>query len=160
MTLKLGMQHWVHKYYQVDSNDDPRLTLTYFMARSNLLPYAFVLEKGKTMAFSETTVVYDVKMSIWTYMNMKGQGHLLTLDQGHSDSIFSNFFSWETDWSQISCGSSMGWGSNGPGHMTKMATMPIYGKTWKILLLCDQKADDLERWYVASGTWVPPSLFK
>ena len=37
MTLKLGMQHWVHEYYQVCSNDDPGLILTYFSARSNLL---------------------------------------------------------------------------------------------------------------------------
>ena len=29
-------------------------------------------------------------------MNIKGQGHLLTLVQGHSDSSFSNFFSLET----------------------------------------------------------------
>ena len=29
MTLKLGMQHWVLEYYQVYSNDDPGLTLTY-----------------------------------------------------------------------------------------------------------------------------------
>ena len=29
MTLKLGMQHWVLEYYQVCSNDDPGLTLTY-----------------------------------------------------------------------------------------------------------------------------------
>ena len=28
---------------------------------SNLVPYAFVWEKGKTMDFSETTVVYDLK---------------------------------------------------------------------------------------------------
>ena len=62
MTLKLGMQHWVLEYYQVCSNDDPELTLTYFMARSNLVPYAFVWEKGKTMDFSETIVVYDVKV--------------------------------------------------------------------------------------------------
>ena len=62
MTLNLGMQHWVHKYYQVCSNDDPGLTLTYFMARSNLLPYAFVWEKGKTMDISETIVVCDVKV--------------------------------------------------------------------------------------------------
>ena len=27
--------------YQVCSNDDHRLTLTYFTSRSNLLPYAF-----------------------------------------------------------------------------------------------------------------------
>ena len=58
--MKPGMQHRVHKYYQVCSNDDPGLTLTYFMARSNLLPYAFVREKGKIMDISETIVVYDV----------------------------------------------------------------------------------------------------
>ena len=62
MTLKLGMQHRVHKYYQVCSNDDPGLTMTYFTARSNLLPYAFVWEKCKTMDISETIVVYDVKV--------------------------------------------------------------------------------------------------
>ena len=37
MTLKLGMQHRVHEYYQVCSNDGPGLTLTYFTARSNLV---------------------------------------------------------------------------------------------------------------------------
>ena len=62
MTLKRGMQHRVHKYYQVYSNDDPGLTLTYFKAMSNLLPYAFVWEKGKTMDISETIVVCDVKV--------------------------------------------------------------------------------------------------
>ena len=34
--------------------------------------------------------------------------------------------------------------SNGPGHMSKMATMSIYVK---ILT----KSDDLESWYAASG---------
>ena len=63
LTLKLGMQHWVLEYYQVYSNDDPGLTLTYFTARSNLIPYAFVWEKGKTMDFSETTVVRDLKLA-------------------------------------------------------------------------------------------------
>ena len=58
MTLKLGMQHRVIEYYQVCSNDDPELTL----ARSNLVPYVFIWEKGKTMDFSETIVVYDVKV--------------------------------------------------------------------------------------------------
>ena len=63
MTLKVGMQHWVHEYYQVCSNDDPKLTLTYFTARSSLVPYAFVWEKGKTTDFSETVVVYDLKLA-------------------------------------------------------------------------------------------------
>ena len=44
------------------SNDDPGFTLTYFMARSDLVPYDFVLEKDKTMDFSETIVVYDLKL--------------------------------------------------------------------------------------------------
>ena len=63
MTLKRGMQHWVLEYYQICSNDDPELTLTYFMARSNLVPYNFVWEKGKTMDFSETIVVYYLKQA-------------------------------------------------------------------------------------------------
>ena len=50
--------------------------------------------------------------------------------------------------------------SNGPGRMTNMAIIPIYGKTLKKLLLWNQKADDLESWYVASGAGVLPSLFK
>ena len=66
-------------------------------------------------------------------MNIRGQGHSLTLVQGHSDSTVSNFFSLETarpieakfhvdppwDGGMKVC-------SNGPGHMTKVAAMPIY----------------------------------
>ena len=71
-------------------------------------------------------------------MNIKGQIHSLTLVQGHSDSTFSNFFFLETagpmeakfhveppwDGGTKIC-------SNGPDHMTKMATMPIYSKNMK-----------------------------
>ena len=63
MTLKLGMQHRVLEYYQIYLNDDPGLTLTYFTAMSNLVPYAFVWKKGKTMDFSETIVIYDLKLA-------------------------------------------------------------------------------------------------
>ena len=45
------------------SNDVPGLTVTYFTARWNLVPYAFVWEKGKTMDFSETIVVCDLKLA-------------------------------------------------------------------------------------------------
>ena len=51
LTLKIGMQHWVLEYYQVRSNDVPGLTLTCLMPRSNLVPYAFIWENGKTMFF-------------------------------------------------------------------------------------------------------------
>ena len=60
--IEINLHHWVLKYYQVCSNDDTVLTLTYFMARSNLVPYAFVWEEGKTMDFSKSFVVYDVEV--------------------------------------------------------------------------------------------------
>ena len=62
MTLIVGMQHRVLKYCQIYSNDYPVLILTYFTARSNVVPYAFVWEKGKTMDFSEIILVYDIKV--------------------------------------------------------------------------------------------------
>ena len=43
MTLKLGTS--VLEYYQVCSNDDPGMTVTYFTGRSILVPYAFVFRK-------------------------------------------------------------------------------------------------------------------
>ena len=66
-------------------------------------------------------------------MNIKG--HSLTLVQGHSDSTFSNFFSFETarpieaifhvqpPWDGRMKGS-----TNGLCHMTKMTDMNIYDK--------------------------------
>ena len=51
------------EYYQVCSNDDPELTLTYFTAKSNLVPCAYVWGKGKTIDFSETIAVYDLKLA-------------------------------------------------------------------------------------------------
>ena len=46
--------------------------------------------------------------------------------------------------------------------MTKMAGTPIYGKkkTFKNILLQNQKADDLGTWYVTFGMWGLPILFK
>ena len=80
------------KYYQRCLNDAHGLTLTYFTARSNLVPYAFGWEKVKTMDFSGTIVVYDIKVGRCSQLNeyMK-----LYEYQGpnHSDSIFLNFFS-------------------------------------------------------------------
>ena len=78
-------------------------------------------------------------MIIWTYMNIKGQGHSLTLIQGHSDSTFSNFFFLETAWPiEDKFYVEPPWDgrrkvcSTGPSHMTKMAAMPIYDKNLKI----------------------------
>ena len=71
MTLTLVMQHWVLEYYQVCSNDDPELNLTYFTARSNLVSYAFVWEKGKTMDFSETFIVCNLKVATYDRSDKK-----------------------------------------------------------------------------------------
>ena len=54
MALKVGMQHWVFEYYQMCSSDDSVLTLTYFTTMSNLVSYACVWKKVKTMNVSET----------------------------------------------------------------------------------------------------------
>ena len=37
------------------------------------------------------------------------------------------------------------------GTLTKMTAMPIYGKTFKNLLLQNQKAFDIGTWYVVLG---------
>ena len=90
MTLKLGIQHRVLKYYQIPSNDDTGLTLTYFMARSNLVPYAFVWEKGKTMDFSETIVVYDLKLATDDRGDKKFSVDIKTLSPGGCIHVLNN----------------------------------------------------------------------
>ena len=63
------MQYRILKYSQMCLNDDPGLTLTYFTARSNLVPYAFVWEKGKTMDFLEIVLVYDIRFGRCRQLN-------------------------------------------------------------------------------------------
>ena len=103
---------------------------------------------------------------IWRFMSAKG--HSLTFVQDHWVSTISNNFSetWlieakfhvEPPWN----GGTKFW-SNGPGHVTKMAAMPIQVtwprwppcpymvKTFKTLLLWNREANDLETWYTAWG---------
>ena len=45
MILKLGMHHRGLDVYKVYINDNPGMTLTYFMARSNIATYDFEWEK-------------------------------------------------------------------------------------------------------------------
>ena len=89
--------------YKVCSNDDSGLALTFFMARSNLVPYSSVWEKGKIMGFSETIVVFGIKVGWFSqlneYMNLYGYQRsrlLIDLRQRLLDSTFSNFFCSET----------------------------------------------------------------
>ena len=50
--------------------------------------------------------------------------------------------------------------TNELGHMTKMATTPIYGKNLKYLHLQKQQTNELETWYVALSMQVLSRLFK
>ena len=90
MTLKVDRQHrvleyyqGVLEYYQVWSNDDSGLTMTYFMAMSNFVPYAFVWEEDKTKDFSETIVIYDIKVGRCSQLN-EYMKLVSTKDQGDS----------------------------------------------------------------------------
>ena len=137
-------RHRVLEYYQVWSNDDPGFTLIYFTARSNLVPYTFLWKKVKTMDFSETIVVCDIKIGrcsqLNEYMYMKLYQYqrsrsLIDIGWNLSVSLFLNFFSSvttrpieakfhvEPPWN----GGTKVY-SNGPGHMTKMPAMTIYSK--------------------------------
>ena len=80
---------------------------------------------------------------------------------------FSNIFSSETAWpikAKFYVEGPWEGGTkvciNGPGHMTKMAATPIYGKNFKNLLLQNRKPYDLETWYAALGTQALQSLYK
>ena len=63
-----------------------------------MVPYAFVWEKGKTMDFSETIVVYDIKvgrcsqlnedMKLYEYQRSRS---VIDLCPNLSDSMFLNF---------------------------------------------------------------------
>ena len=81
-------------------------------------------------------------------------------------SQFSNIFSSETAWpikAKFYVEPPWEGGTkvciNGPGHMTKMAAMPIYGKNLKNLLL-NRWTDFHKTWYVALGTPAHHCLYK
>ena len=62
---KIGRGAGEHRALQliiVCSNDDPRVTLTYFTARSNLVTYDLLWEKVKTVDFSENIAACDLKV--------------------------------------------------------------------------------------------------
>ena len=73
MTLCLGMYHWGLGPIIICSNDDPRLTLTYFTARSNLVSYM-----GKTVRKSfngrNLQQMTRVTKGLWLYKNSVPKG--------------------------------------------------------------------------------------
>ena len=65
------------------------MTLTGFTARSNLVTWAFLWEKVKTVDLSETIAACDLKvgrcrqliviMKVCGYVSIEGQGHFYTI---------------------------------------------------------------------------------
>ena len=51
LALGLNMEERGCRPYQVSKIDESRLTLTYFMARSNLIPNAFIWRKSSNVHF-------------------------------------------------------------------------------------------------------------
>ena len=81
-------------------------------------------------------------------MNIKGRGHSRIFVQGRSDSTFSNFFSLETT-GPIKTKADVGWDIESEykwlmSHDQNWPPCPYMVKTFKNLLLWNQKADDLE----------------
>ena len=66
MSLKLGIQHWAPEYYQVCSNDDPRLTFD--LLCKGQLWFLMPLYR-ETLKWWITQKVYDVKLGIYSKLN-------------------------------------------------------------------------------------------
>ena len=57
------MKHWECGLYQVCTNDESSLALTYLMARSNLIPNACILKNHKMFIFSITVKAESIILS-------------------------------------------------------------------------------------------------
>ena len=116
------------------------------------------------MDFSETNVVCDIKvgrcsqlneyMKLYEYQRSRS---FIDLGPNLSDSVFLTFFSSiTTRLIEVKFHMAPPWAggtedcSNDIGQMTKMATIPICGKTFKPLW--NRKPNDLETWYAAWST--------
>ena len=68
----------------VCSNDDPRLTMTYFTARSNLVSYAFIWGKLlESHLMEETYSKWREWQKVYVYIKMLTQRGWLPLPQGY-----------------------------------------------------------------------------
>ena len=121
-------------------NDDPRLT--FFAQRSNLVLDAFVWETVNWWII-EKLLVYDIEVDIYSKLNEYMEIYMYQRSRSFFDlfskithiSLISNSFCPEaTGPTEVqlqiepSCNEETPVYQNSSGHMTKMATMPIYDK--------------------------------
>ena len=143
MTLKLGMQHQVLEFYQVCSNDDPGWPWPFFTAMSNapLCVYMGTYFNSRfprnywslwsdswhiksTKWVHEDLWVPKVEVIHWPFSKVTQISNISFKYQfDGADQNFEAKFHVEPPWEREAeiC-------SDGPGHMTKIAAMPVYGK--------------------------------
>ena len=136
MILKFCMQLQWTKHYKVYINDDPGLTVTYFTARLNRVTYT--IERGGKLFqdhfFEKTCSKWLIWLNKYAYEKVWPKGVVPALWLYTSVwTPFSKIFISETPWPIKSKFYVLGkderkymYNINGSGHMTKMATTPIY----------------------------------
>ena len=126
------------------------------------------------MDISETIVVYDIKVGRWSLLNeyiklyeYERSRSFIDIGPSNSDSIFSNFFSSITS-RPIEAKFHVVLQWDGGMHVRSIQVTrprwppyPYMVKTFKNLLLRNERADDLEEiWFAAFGTQVLSTLSK
>ena len=145
--------------------------MTYLTSRSNLLPYAFKREIFWKVDFLNTVEAKVIILTWYVKTNEamainKFQRSRLTFDLSAKfahigvPSTYLNIVFSETTWQieiKIHMTTPYDWlakiCTNCYGHMTKMATKPIYGKKY---LLWNQNANGLGTYFVALNMWSLP----
>ena len=167
MAMGLGMQHLGHGPIIVYSHDDFGLTLTYFMARSNLALFTFVWKKSENTAFFRNyhRLCYEATMTKGICWHPNSAFPLLLTSAstphpppGSTVNIFKHHLLWShwVDWSQIAYGASMDQGNKRLGHMTGLARQAHkWCKPFKFVLY----SGGYRTGYSALGTWAHHSLW-
>ena len=132
MALGLGMLHWGWGPYQICTkfNDESRMTLTYIMARSNLIPDASIWEKSWNVHFSITVLAEIIILSRIVKPN-----ETMVLCKYQMSSWPVTFYPRPLTWTATYLSKHLFlrnhwavWWSNHKivlGHLTKMAATPI-----------------------------------
>ena len=167
MTLKLEMQHWLHRYYKICSNDDPGLTLTYFTTRSNLVPLYVFYGKCLSCGFprnywslwGEYRCTHSQTNEYMTiYGNLRSKSFIDLCPTSLRFNIFKRLYQKKKKtlghlkanfiWSLHGM---LGWKYIQMFWVTwpRWRPGPYMVKTLKNHLLRNQEVDDLETWYTA-----------
>ena len=173
LILKLGMQHQWIKLYINYINDEPGLTLTYFMARPNLVAYAFELGKLlQSHLMVKTCSKWLNWQKIYVFEENLTSGGCLPLPWGYiiyMTIIFKHLLHRNSmvNQSQILCGAFLEGGASDLINMV-LVTWPRWPpcpynymvKILKNLYHEYLRSYDLETWHQAFGTQALQSLCK